>query len=58
MVFDNTKIKSIAKGWHATVPFVRGAAEIIAWHDEDESRRTVEPHMDKVFDDLIARVRR
>ena len=57
MLFDNSRIRSIARGWEATIPFAQGAKEIIAWHDADESRRVVDPHMDQVFDTLIERVR-
>lgn len=52
MVFDNTSIRRIARGWEAHVPFTQGAREIIAWHDADPARRAVDPHFDQLFDTL------
>jgi nucleoside-diphosphate-sugar epimerase len=54
LVFDNSKIKSLVPGWAATVPFWRGAREIIAWHDADASRRLVDREIDATIDQLIA----
>jgi nucleoside-diphosphate-sugar epimerase len=53
MVFDNSKIKSLVPGWSATVPFWRGAAEIIEWHDADPSRRKVDQHLDATMNRLV-----
>jgi nucleoside-diphosphate-sugar epimerase len=33
MIFDNSKIKRIVPDFVATIPFARGAVEIIAWYD-------------------------
>ncbi len=57
MVFDNTKVKRLAPGWAAVVPFERGAEEIVAWHDADPSRKVVDARMDGLMDDLVARFR-
>jgi nucleoside-diphosphate-sugar epimerase len=54
LVFDNSKIKSLVPGWEATVPFWRGAREIIAWHDADASRRLIDREIDATIDQLIA----
>jgi nucleoside-diphosphate-sugar epimerase len=54
LVFDNSKIKSLVPGWAATVPFWRGAREIIAWHDADASRRLVDREIDAAIDQLVA----
>lgn len=56
-VFDNSKIRTIVPEWHARIPFSRGAREIVAWHDEDPSRRAVDARMDATFDDLVSRYR-
>lgn len=53
MVFDNSKIKSLVPGWAATVPFSRGAREIIEWHDADASRRSVDQRIDATMDRLV-----
>ncbi|MCU1489703.1 MAG: NAD-dependent dehydratase [Acidimicrobiaceae bacterium] len=43
VMFDNSKVRSLAPGWSATIPLARGAEEIVAWHDEDPSRRRADP---------------
>jgi nucleoside-diphosphate-sugar epimerase len=53
MVFDNSKIKSLVPGWSATVPFWRGAREIIEWHDADPGRRRVDHELDATMDRLV-----
>jgi nucleoside-diphosphate-sugar epimerase len=55
MVFDNSKVKRVVPGWTATVPFHRGAAEIVDWFDSDPSRRQVDERMDVLMDRLVAR---
>ena len=37
----------------ATIPFVRGAREIVAWHDADPARRRVDEKLDAVMDRLV-----
>jgi nucleoside-diphosphate-sugar epimerase len=55
MVFDNTKIRRLVPDYVATIPFVHGAREMIAWHDADASRRQVDPRFDRLFDELVER---
>jgi nucleoside-diphosphate-sugar epimerase len=55
MIFDNSKIKSLVPDFHATIPFARGAEEIMAWHDADPSRQKVDETMDYLMDELIAK---
>jgi nucleoside-diphosphate-sugar epimerase len=57
MIFDNSKIKALVPDYVATVPFEHGAREMIAWRDEDPSRRVVNEKMNATIDALIARVR-
>jgi nucleoside-diphosphate-sugar epimerase len=52
-VFDNSKIKSLVPGWAATVPFSRGAREIIEWHDADAGRRRADLRLDATMDRLV-----
>jgi nucleoside-diphosphate-sugar epimerase len=54
MVFDNTKIKRIVPDFKATIPFVQGAREILAWYDADASRRVVDAHKDQTMDRILA----
>jgi nucleoside-diphosphate-sugar epimerase len=52
VIFDNAKIRSVVPDYVATTPFARGAREIIAWHDEDPSRRPVDTRIDALMDQL------
>jgi nucleoside-diphosphate-sugar epimerase len=54
VIFDNSKVRRLAPGWVATIPFTRGAREIIAWHDADPARQRVNPQDNAAFDALIA----
>jgi nucleoside-diphosphate-sugar epimerase len=57
VVFDNSKIKRIAPDFAATIPFVRGAEEVMAWYDEDAARQTVDAKHDQLLDTIIANYR-
>jgi len=57
MIFDNAKIRSIVPNFAATVPFDVGAREIIAWHDADPARRTIDRTIDAHMDTLVAAYR-
>jgi nucleoside-diphosphate-sugar epimerase len=57
LIFDNTKVRSVAPDFVATIPFEQGAREIVAWHDEDPARQTVDTRLDAMMDDLVARFR-
>ena len=54
MVFDNAKIKRLVPDYAATIPFSRGAAEIMAWYDADPARQVADKTLDRQMDDLIA----
>ena len=59
MVFDNRKVRELVRplgqGGCEGTPFEQGAREIVAWHDEDSSRRRVDPRLDEVMDLLVER---
>ena len=57
MVFDTTKLRWVVPDFAATIPFERGAREIVAWHDADPARRRVDARLDALMDDLEARFR-
>ncbi|WP_066464289.1 NAD-dependent epimerase/dehydratase family protein [Sanguibacter suarezii] len=57
MVFDNAKVRSLVPEYRATIPFERGAREIVEWYDGDPARRVVDARMDGVMDDLVERFR-
>jgi hypothetical protein len=54
MIFDNTKIKRIVPDFSATIPFVRGVKETIAWYDAHPSRQVTNSKKDQVMDKIIA----
>lgn len=57
MTFDNSKIRTLVPDWHARIPFAEGAREIVAWHDAEPSRRSVDARLDALFDTLTDRYR-
>ena len=54
MVFDNSKIKRFVPDYVATIPFARGAEEIVAWYAADPARQVIDPEIDEVMDRMIA----
>jgi nucleoside-diphosphate-sugar epimerase len=52
-IFDNSKIRSVAPGFVATIPFHQGAREIVEWHDADPARRKIDEKVDALLDQLI-----
>lgn len=54
MIFDNSKIKRFVPSFKATIPFARGAEEIIAWYDAEPSRRRVDAQFDALVDKILA----
>jgi nucleoside-diphosphate-sugar epimerase len=57
LVFDNGKLRGLVPDFVATIPFERGAREIVAWHDEDPARRTIDTKIDALMDRLVERWR-
>ncbi len=56
-IFDNSKVKRLVPAFHCSVPFVRGAAELIEWYDGDPSRRVVDKKADDLMDQLMIKYR-
>ena len=54
MVFDNTKIKRLAGGWEAKIPFSQGAKEIVEYYTSDPSRGKVDEEWSSFEEELIA----
>ncbi len=54
MVFDNSKIKRLVPDFAATIPFARGAEEIMAWYDADPTRQVVDEELDGLMDRILA----
>jgi nucleoside-diphosphate-sugar epimerase len=54
VIFDNSKIKRLVPDFVATIPFSRGAKEIVAWFDADPARQVVDEQVDHLIDRIIA----
>lgn len=53
VIFDNSKIKQVVPEFSASIPFCRGAEEIIGWHQADPSRQMVNSDFDHMCDKLL-----
>jgi nucleoside-diphosphate-sugar epimerase len=51
-IFDNSKIKKFASGWHAAIPFREGIKRTINWFMENPERRKVNNELDGFLDSL------
>lgn len=52
-IFDNTKIKRLVPDFVCTIPFARGAVEILDWYDSHPARQVVDPAFDKLLDRIL-----
>jgi nucleoside-diphosphate-sugar epimerase len=52
MIFDNSKVKRLVPDFTCTIPFSRGAEEIVDYYAEDPRRGHFEPEMDALEDKL------
>lgn len=55
MIFDNSKLKRLVPDFRCTVPFTRGAEEVMAWYDADPARQVVDEKFNRLEDELIAK---
>jgi nucleoside-diphosphate-sugar epimerase len=53
MIFDNSKIKRLEPDYNATIPFARGADEIIAWYDADPARQQIDPDFNLIIENIL-----
>jgi len=56
VIFDNSKIRRFVPDFAPTIPFTAGAEEIMAWYDADPARRIVNPALNRLMDELVARM--
>jgi nucleoside-diphosphate-sugar epimerase len=54
VVFDNTKVKRLVPDFVASIPFCRGAEEIMTWFDADPARQVVNAAHNELHDRIIA----
>ena len=53
VVFDNSKIKRFVPGFQARIPFREGIRRTLAWFDEKEERRRVDPEVNEEMDRIL-----
>jgi nucleoside-diphosphate-sugar epimerase len=54
VIFDNSKLKRLVPDFAASIPYARGAEEVMAWFDEDPARQIVDEKMDQTMDAILA----
>jgi nucleoside-diphosphate-sugar epimerase len=54
VIFDNSKLRRLVPDFVARIPFVRGAEEIMAWHDADPARQVVDQAVNRTMDQIVA----
>jgi len=54
VIFDNSEIRRLVPGWVATIPWVQGAREIVAWRDADPARQVIDGRTEATLDSLVA----
>jgi nucleoside-diphosphate-sugar epimerase len=55
MIFDNSKIKRLAGGWEAKIPFSQGAREIVEYYLADLSHGKFDESWDQFEEELISK---
>ena len=53
VAFDNTKIRTFVPGFQAVIPFREGVRRTLAWFDEDERRRRIDPEVNADMDRIL-----
>lgn len=51
-LFDNAKLRRLVPEFATTIPFERGAGDIVRWYDEDPARCVVDTRFDRLQDRL------
>lgn len=57
-IFDNSKIKRLAPGFKAIIPWWQGAREIAAWYAADPQRQVVDAQFDALVDRIVREMSR
>lgn len=55
VIFDNTKIKRFVPGFECTIPFARGAEEIVEFYAKNPSFEPLNATVDQLMDKLVER---
>lgn len=54
MIFDNSKIRRLVPAFRPTIPFARGAEEILAWYQADTSRQKIDAEFAARYEQILA----
>jgi nucleoside-diphosphate-sugar epimerase len=54
VIFDNSKIRSVAPDFVATIPFFCGIRRTVAWFEADRARWIVRPEVNAAMDRILA----
>lgn len=57
MIFDTSRIRGLVPDFRTTVPFARGAEEIVDWYDRHPEAQIVDEHYDGLMDELAVAYR-
>ena len=52
VIFDNTKIKRFVPGFQCTIPFARGAEEIVAFYEQNPNFEPINEKIHTLMDRL------
>lgn len=55
VLFDNSKVRRLVPEFRPSIPFFRGAREIVEYHLAHPERLTVDPGVESLMDDLVLR---
>jgi len=58
VIFDNTKIKKMAPGWQAKIPFAIGIKQTLDWFQADLNRMVIDPIINQHTERILAAYRR
>lgn len=57
-IYDNSKIKNVASGWRAEIPFEKGIKLTIGWLHEKESHRRFDKDLDVILEEITLNVQK
>ena len=58
VVFDNSKIKRFVPEFNCEVPWSEGVRRILAWHEADPERQTIDVELNKLTDKILTAYKR
>lgn len=55
VIFDNTKLRRLVPDYVASIPFARGAQEIVAFYENNPKHQLIDAKLDALFDKLVVK---